>query len=96
MDTPQVDDFLMMAAAIIGALAVISGGLVGLYRFLTAAINRRLDAIDSQLHRNGGKSLRDAVDRIEERQHEMRDYVVRTADRLDEHIDWHLQNKENK
>lgn len=94
MDTPQVDDFLMMAAALIGAIAVISGGLLALYRFLTAAINKRLDGIDSQLKRNGGTSLRDAIDRIEERQGEMREYVVRTADRLDEHIDWHLQNKE--
>ncbi|HEY7824012.1 MAG TPA: hypothetical protein VIG24_14320 [Acidimicrobiia bacterium] len=95
MDTPQVDDFLMMAAALVGAIAVISGGLLALYRFLTSAISKRLDGIDSQLKRNGGSSLRDAVDRIEERQGEMRDYVVRTADRLDEHITWHL-DKEKK
>jgi hypothetical protein len=94
METPQVDDFLMMAATIIGAIAVITGGLLALYRFLTSSISKRLDGIDSQLKRNGGSSLRDAVDRIEERQGEMRDYVVRTADRLDEHIDWHLSQKE--
>ena len=63
-------------------------------RLLLGTVEKRLDGIDNQLKRNGGSSLRDAVDRIEERQHEMRDYVVRTADRLDEHIDWHLQNKE--
>ena len=94
-DTPQIDDFLLWFAGIITAVVVISGGLVALHRLLTGAINKRLDAIDSQLHRNGGASLRDAVDRIEERQGEMRDYVVRTADRLDEHIDWHL-SKETK
>lgn len=93
MDTPQVDDFLMMAAALVGAIAVISGGLLALYRFLTLAISKRLDGIDSQLKRNGGSSLRDAVDRIEERQGEMREYVVRTADRLDEHITWHLDKE---
>ena len=95
METPQVDDFLMMAATIIGAIAVITGGLLALYRFLTSAINKRLDAIDAQLKRNGGSSLRDAVDRIEERQADIQTHVVRTADRLDEHITWHLA-KETK
>jgi hypothetical protein len=94
METPQIDDFLMWFAGIVTALVVIAGGLVGLHRLLTGAISRRLDGIDSQLKRNGGSSLRDAIDRIEERQGEMRDYVVRTADRLDEHIDWHLSQKE--
>lgn len=95
MDTPQVDDFLMWFAGIVTALVVIFGGLVAIRRLLLGAVEKRLDGIDSQLHRNGGSSLRDAIDRIEERQGEMRDYVVRTADRLDEHITWHLE-KETK
>lgn len=95
METPQIDDFLMWFAGIVTAVLVISGGLVWLHKLLTGAINKRLDGIDAQLKRNGGSSLRDAVDRIEERQGEMRDYVVRTADRLDEHITWHL-DKEKK
>ena len=94
MDTPQIDDFLMWFAGIVTALVVIAGGLVALHKLLTGAINKRLDGIDSQLKRNGGSSLRDAIDRIEDKQAEMREYVVRTADRLDEHIDWHLQHKE--
>ena len=94
MDTPQIDDFLVWFAGIVTALVVIVGGLVAIRRLLLGTVEKRLDGIDSQLKRNGGSSLRDAIDRIEERQGEMRDYVVRTADRLDEHITWHLE-KEN-
>jgi uncharacterized membrane-anchored protein YhcB (DUF1043 family) len=93
MDTPQVDDFLMWFAGIVTAIVVISGGLVALHRLLTGAINKRLDGIDAQLHRNGGSSLRDAIDRIEERQADIQTHVLRTADRLDEHIDWHLSKE---
>jgi uncharacterized membrane-anchored protein YhcB (DUF1043 family) len=95
MDTPQVDDFLVWFAGVVTALVVIVGGIVALRKLLLGAIDKRLDAIDSQLHRNGGTSLRDAVDRIEERQTDIQSHVRRTADRLDEHIDWHL-DKESK
>ena len=94
MDTPQIDDFLIWFAGIVTALVVIVGGLAAIRKLLLGAIEKRLEGIDQQLHRNGGTSLRDAIDRIEERQGEMRAYVVRTADRLDEHIDWHLSQKE--
>lgn len=93
MDTPQVDDFVMWFAGIVTAIVVIAGGLVALHRLLTGALNRRLDTIDAQLHRNGGTSLRDAVDRIEERQTDIQHSVHRTARRLDEHIDWHLDRE---
>lgn len=94
MDTPQIDEFLLWFAGIVTAILVISGGLVALHRLLTGAINKRLDAIDSQLHRNGGSSLRDAIDRIEEKQLDIQTYVRRTADRLDEHIVWHLEKEQ--
>jgi hypothetical protein len=93
VDAPPIDDFLLATAGLIGAIAVISGGLLALHRALTGAINRRLDGIDSQLHRNGGSSLRDAIDRIEERQGDIGTAVTRVADRLDEHIDWHLDRE---
>ena len=95
MDTPQVDDFLVWFAGVVTALVVIVGGVVALRKLLLGAIDKRLDAIDGQLHRNGGTSLRDAVDRIEERQTDIQSYVRRTADRLDEHVQWHL-SKETK
>jgi hypothetical protein len=93
MDTPLVDDFLLWTAGIVTAIVVIAAGLTALYRLLTGALNRRLDTIDAQLHRNGGTSLRDAVDRIEERQTDIQHSVHRTARRLDEHIDWHLDRE---
>ena len=95
MDTPQVDDFLVWFAGVVTALVVIVGGVVALRKLLLGAIDKRLDGIDQQLHRNGGTSLRDAVDRIEERQTDIQNYVRRTADRLDEHVQWHLE-KETK
>ena len=95
MDTPQIDDFLLWAATIVVAVTAIAGGLVALYRLLTGALNKRLDDISSQLRRNGGSSLRDAVDRIEERTQVLHTDVRDLRERLDDHITWHLE-KESK
>ena len=95
MDTPQNDDFLLWAATIVVAVTAIAGGLVALYRLLTGALNKRLDDISSQLRRNGGTSLRDAVDRIEERTQVLHTDVRDLRERLDDHITWHLE-KESK
>jgi len=94
MDTPQIDDFLLWAAGIVGAVTVISAGLVALYRLLTQSLSKRLDGISSQLHRNGGSSLRDAIDRIEERQHTLLTDVRDLRQRVDDHITWHLETKD--
>ena len=94
MDTPQVDDFIMWAAALVLALTAIAGGLMALYRLLTSSLNKRLDDIGGQLRRNGGTSLRDAVDRIEEKQTEIQTDVRELRTRVDDHIQWHL-SKEN-
>ncbi len=91
MDTPQIDDFLLWAATIVVAVTAIAGGLVALYRLLTGALNKRLDDISSQLRRNGGTSLRDAVDRIEERTQVLHTDVRELRERLDDHITWHLE-----
>ncbi len=91
MDTPQIDDFLLWAATIVVAITAIAGGLVALYRLLTGALNKRLDDISSQLRRNGGTSLRDAVDRIEERTQVLHTDVRDLRERLDDHITWHLE-----
>ncbi len=95
MDTPQIDDFLLWAATIVVAVTAIAGGLLALYRLLTGALNKRLDDISSQLRRNGGTSLRDAVDRIEERTQVLHTDVRDLRERLDDHITWHLE-KESK
>jgi len=91
VDTPQIDDFLLWAATIVVAVTAIAGGLVALYRLLTGALNKRLDDISSQLRRNGGSSLRDAVDRIEERTQVLHTDVRDLRERLDDHITWHLE-----
>ena len=90
MDTPQVDDFIMFTAGIVLAVTAIAGGLMALYRLLTASVNKRLDDIGGQLRRNGGTSLRDAVDRIEEKQTEIQTDVRELRTRVDDHIQWHL------
>ena len=91
MDTPQIDDFLLWAAAIVVAITAIAGGLVALYRLLPGALSKRLDEVSSQLRRNGGSSLRDAVDRIEEKQTQIHTDVREVRERLDDHITWHLE-----
>ena len=91
MDTPQIDDFLLWAAAIVVAITAIAGGLVALHRLLTGALSKRLDEVSSQLRRNGGSSLRDAIDRIEEKQTQIHTDVREVRERLDDHITWHLE-----
>jgi uncharacterized membrane protein len=95
VDTPQIDDFLLWAAAIVVAITAIAGGLVALHRLLTGALSKRLDEVSSQLRRNGGSSLRDAIDRIEEKQAQIHTDVREVRERLDDHITWHL-TKETK
>jgi hypothetical protein len=93
VDTPQIDDFLMWAAGVVMALTAIAAGLVALHRLLTGNLNKRLDEVSSQLHRNGGSSLRDAVDRIEERQQLIHTDVRDLRQRIDDHITWHLEQQ---
>ena len=94
MDTPQIDDFLIWAALVVGSVTAIAAGLAALHRLLTANVNKRLDDIGGQLRRNGGSSLRDAVDRIEERQQLIHTDVREVRQRLDDHIAWHLTDKD--
>ena len=94
MDTPQIDDFLLWTAGIVIAVTAIAGGLAALYRLLTGSLSKRLDNISSQLHRNGGSSLRDAIDRIEEKQAEIQQDVRDVRSKIDDHIAWHLTDKD--
>ena len=94
MDTPQIDDFLIWAALVVGSVTAIAAGLAALHRLLTGSLNKRLDVISSQLHRNGGSSLRDAVDRIETKQAEIQADVRDVRAKIDDHIAWHLTDKD--
>ena len=95
MDTPQIDDFLIWAALVVGSVTAIAAGLAALHRLLTANVNKRLDDIGGQLRRNGGSSLRDAIDRIEEKQAEIQQDVRDVRSKIDDHISWHLTDKDN-
>jgi hypothetical protein len=93
VDTPQIDDFIVWAGAVFGAIVVIAAAVAGLHRLVLRGVNTRLDQIDGQLRKNSGTSLRDAVDRIEERQQLIGADMRRVTERLDDHITYHLEEK---
>lgn len=93
MDTPQVDEFLLWIGAMAAAFIAISGSMVVLKKWLLGDLRADLDDVRAQLHRNSGTSLRDAVDRIEERQGLIATDVRRVTERLDDHISFHLEDK---
>lgn len=93
MDTPQIDDFIMWLGGVAAALAAIIAVVLLAKKWLLGDIKRDLDDVRSQLHRNSGTSLRDAVDRIEERQGLIATDVRRVTERLDDHIAFHLEDK---
>lgn len=93
MDTPQVDEFLLWIGAMAAAFIAISGSMVVLKKWLLGDLRADLDDVRAQLHRNSGTSLRDAVDRIEERQGLIATDVRRVTERLDDHIAFHLEDK---
>lgn len=93
MDTPQVDEFLLWIGGMAAAFIAISGSMVVLKKWLLGDLRADLDDVRAQLHRNSGTSLRDAVDRIEERQGLIAIDVRRVTERLDDHISFHLEDK---
>jgi len=93
MDTPQVDEFLLWIGGMAAAFIAISGSMVVLKKWLLGDLRADLDDVRAQLHRNSGTSLRDAVDRIEERQGLIAVDVRRVTERLDDHISFHLEDK---
>lgn len=93
MNTPQVDEFLLWIGGMAAAFIAISGSMVVLKKWLLGDLRNDLDDVRSQLHRNSGTSLRDAVDRIEERQSGIAADVRRVTERLDDHILFHLEEK---
>jgi hypothetical protein len=93
MDTPQVDDVLVLLGGMAGAVLAIVAVIVLLKRWLLADLRSDLDDVRGQLRRNGGTSLRDAVDRIEQRQTDIASEVRRATERIDDHITYHLEEK---
>lgn len=93
MDTPQVDDVVIWFGGVAGALLAIVAVIVLLKKWLLGDLRGDLDDVRGQLRRNGGTSLRDAIDRIEERQTDIASDVRRVTERLDDHITFHLEEK---
>lgn len=93
MDTPQIDDVLAMLGGMAAAVLAIVAVVVLLKKWLLGDIRTDLDDVRGQLKRNGGTSLRDAIDRIEQRQTDIASEVRRATERLDDHITFHLEDK---
>lgn len=93
MDTPQIDDVIVWLGAVAAGFVAIVAAMVILKKWLLGDLRADLEDVRSQLHRNSGSSLRDAVDRIEERQGSIAADVRRVTERLDDHISFHLEDK---
>ena len=61
METPQVDEFVMWMGGMAAALVAVSAGMIVLKKFLLGQLYSDIEDVRSQLHRNSGTSLRDAV-----------------------------------
>ena len=93
MDTPQIDDVVIWLGAVAAGFVAIVAAMVILKKWLLSDVSKDIEQVNAQLHRNGGSSLRDAVDRIEQRQAEIGTDVRRVTERLDDHIAFHLEGK---
>lgn len=92
MDTPQVDDLLIWLGGVAVALTAIVAALALGKRLLLGQVHKDLDDVRKELKPNGGASVRDAIDRIAEKQGEIQRDVREVRQRLDDHISWHLEN----
>lgn len=93
MDTPQIDDLLILGAEVAAAIIAISGAVAILHRVLFKKINDKIDTIDKELRPNHGTSMRDAINRIEENQSEMKTDLKDVREKVDDHIQWHLDHQ---
>ena len=93
MDTPQIDDVVIWLGAVAAGFVAIVAAMVILKKWLLSDVSKDIEKVNAQLHRNGGTSLRDAVDRIEERQSLIAVDVRRVTERVDDHIAFHLEDK---
>jgi len=92
MDTPQLDDVLIFAGQVSAAIIAISGALFVIRKTFFQRITDEFNKINSELRPNGGSSLRDAINRIEENQNEIKEDAKNIRNKIDDHISWHLDN----
>jgi hypothetical protein len=90
MNTPQIDDTLLFIGQVAGALIAISAALAILNKLLFSKIRKELDNIHAEMKPNHGSSMRDAINRIEDNQIQMREDIKDVREKVDDHIVWHL------
>jgi len=81
---PEWLDSPAEALVVISIAGAILGGLTWLIRAQTA--------LGKEMKPNGGSSIRDALNRIEASQAEIKTDVRVVRARIDGHIDWHMDN----
>ncbi len=91
MDTPQVDDLLMWLGGIAAALIAVVAVITLLRKWILGRLIADIENIQKELRPNGGSSVRDAIDRIAEKQSEIQVDVREVRSRVDDHITWHLE-----
>lgn len=94
MDTPQIDDVILWLGGVAAALLAIVAALALGKKYLLGELRADLDDVRKELKPNGGASVRDAIDRIAEKQGEIQTDVRELRQRLDDHIAWHLTDKD--
>lgn len=92
MNTPQIDDLLIFLGQVAAALIAIiaAAGLFNKYFF--AKMRQDITDIKKELHPNGGTSMRDAINRLEDTQTEIKTDLKDVREKIDGHIQWHLDN----
>ena len=94
MDTPQIDDVILWRGGVAAALLAIVAALAIGKKYLLGELRADLDDVRKELKPNGGASVRDAIDRIAEKQGEIQTDVRELRQRLDDHLAWHLTDKD--
>lgn len=92
MNTPQIDDLIILLGQISAAIIAISGVAAIAYKIFFKKLADQITKINSELHPNGGSSLRDAINRIEDAQAEIKADAKEIRHKIDDHIQWHLDN----
>jgi len=91
MNTPQIDDLLLWLGGIAAALIAVIAVTTILRKWFLGRLIADIENIQKELRPNGGSSVRDAIDRIAEKQSEIQTDVREVRTRVDDHIQWHLE-----
>lgn len=92
MNTPQIDDLLIFMGQIAAALIAIFAAAAVFNKYLFGKIRQDITDIKKELHPNGGTSMRDAINRLEDTQIEIKTDLKDVREKIDDHISWHLDN----